>query len=1213
MGICVSSLFLSCSRRPTERRHQDPNTKKSAAPVTLPPAARAGKVSDLADPATDHPASLQRGSAAGSLISSASEKVRTAALKYGKPQASEMSAPLALTASDGTGLKLVSLVARAVINGPLAFTELHLTFQNPRPRVIEGRFSITLPDAAAISRLAMKLPAGWQEAEVVERQAARRMYEDFLHRRQDPALLEKKAGNAFRARIFPIPANGLEEIKVSYSQELISSTAPYRLLLKGLPTIDKLSITAIVGSQGRRPGGSTLGGTLSTQRVVKVARQRFTPHQDFEVPAQTAVAGLRHKNLVVARVRPEVTTTPVPIPSLLVLVDTSASRAAGFPAQVEILTALLRAVAKNQGEQLSLKVACYDQAVDVVFEGRIGQFTRVHQQRILARRPLGASNLSGALRWAARAGQYKRVLLISDGVATAGRTGRSELRQAVKQLRPGVERLDVLMVGGIRDEPLLRSLVSDTLRRDGVVLDGARGSSASIARRLSQVTVSGIEVHLPGARWVWPPVLNGVQPGREVLVYADLPPGASGAGGPLTIRLLGGKRQVHQVRPVQVKRPLLQRAWVKARMARLRHQIDTAAAGKQKQLRKLREQIVELSTTHRVLSDFTALLVLETEQDYRRFGLSRRALADILVVGPGGLEVQNRKSRAAGEPLARPRPALPKTDRAARRTAQGAARASGVLGLLKSRSGSQIASIFGRDSRQGSEADGSLGGLIGIPPGAHGVGGLGIKGVGRGAGGTGEGTIGLGSLGTIGRGGGGGSGAGHGRGVGRLSVRNSMIPRVVLGRAEVQGGLSKEIIRRLIRRHLNELKYCYQRQLRRDPSLYGRLVLTFTISPTGQVPVASVKSSTINNRQVETCAVKAVRRWLFPKPTGGGVVKVTYPFVFRAAGRPTARSGAARAPARPPIPKRDPMAAYSGKMRSVMSQLQHKQTEQALLSALSWRTKNPGDVMALVALGRALHARGQLAVAARAFGSIIDLYPSRADMRRFAGQQLEWLGRAGLDLAVDSYAEAVRQRPDHPNSHRMLAYALLRLGDPEAAFKALLKGFSREYPGGRFRRVKKIMAEDLGLLAAAWLQQQPKQRGRTLKLLEKHNITPADKPSLRFILSWETDANDVDFHIYDGKRDHAFFRNKSLSSGGRLYADVTTGYGPECFTISGKPSAFPYRLQAHYYSRGPMGYGMGRLQVVQHDGEGRLSFRQHPFVVMVDSAYVELGVVHKQL
>jgi hypothetical protein len=85
----------------------------------------------------------------------------------------------------------VALEGRAVVEDPLTFTELKLTFRNPQPRQLEGQFEITLPPGAAISRFAMRIGDSWQEGEVVELQAAREAYEDFLHRRQDPALLGK--------------------------------------------------------------------------------------------------------------------------------------------------------------------------------------------------------------------------------------------------------------------------------------------------------------------------------------------------------------------------------------------------------------------------------------------------------------------------------------------------------------------------------------------------------------------------------------------------------------------------------------------------------------------------------------------------------------------------------------------------------------------------------------------------------------------------------------------------------------------------------------------------------------------------------------------------------------------------------------------------------------------------------------------------------------
>ncbi len=113
------------------------------------------------------------------------------------------------------------------------------------------------------------------------------------------------------------------------------------------------------------------------------------------------------------------------------------------------------------------------------------------------------------------------------------------------------------------------------------------------------------------------------------------------------------------------------------------------------------------------------------------------------------------------------------------------------------------------------------------------------------------------------------------------------------------------------------------------------------------------------------------------------------------------------------------------------------------------------------------------------------------------------------------------------------------------------------------------------------------------------------------MLTWETDGNDVDFHIHDGRGGHAYYAARDLESGGSLYADVTTGYGPECFTIRNPEAtrAYPYALEAHYFSRGPMGYGMGQVEVIDHDGSGALRWETRPFVIMRDRAFVDVGSV----
>lgn len=223
----------------------------------------------------------------------------------------------------------------------------------------------------------------------------------------------------------------------------------------------------------------------------------------------------------------------------------------------------------------------------------------------------------------------------------------------------------------------------------------------------------------------------------------------------------------------------------------------------------------------------------------------------------------------------------------AREEAREQARNAGILGTLQAMTGSfnSPTSPFGADTALGNDPMSALGALMGDQIGENfGFGGLGLRGTGRGGGGTGEGTIGLGNLGTIGHGGGGGSGSGYGRGAGGFRGRAARVPRIRSGNADVRGSLSKEVIRRVIRRHINEVKFCYEQQLNQRPDLEGRVTVRFIISPTGAVQNALVQNSSLGNQAVEGCVAAAVRRWTFPAPDGGGIVIVNYPFMLSAAG-----------------------------------------------------------------------------------------------------------------------------------------------------------------------------------------------------------------------------------------------------------------------------------------------------------------------------------------
>jgi hypothetical protein len=95
-----------------------------------------------------------------------------------------------------------------------------------------------------------------------------------------------------------------------------------------------------------------------------------------------------------------------------------------------------------------------------------------------------------------------------------------------------------------------------------------------------------------------------------------------------------------------------------------------------------------------------------------------------------------------------------------------------------------------------------------------------------------------------------------------------------------QGSLDRDIIRRVVRAHLHEVRNCYNEGLKRDPNLRGRVVIDFVIGPDGFVSSAVVEQSDLPDKQVAPCIAAAAGGWQFPKPVGGGNVVVTYPFVL---------------------------------------------------------------------------------------------------------------------------------------------------------------------------------------------------------------------------------------------------------------------------------------------------------------------------------------------
>lgn len=967
---------------------------------------------------------------------------------------------ISLTTSEGSGLELRQLDAKVVLDSFLAFTELKLTFYNPEDRRREGRFQIILPNNAAISRFAMKIGEELQEGEVVEKQLAQRAYEDFLHRRQDPALLETDSGNRFNARIFPIEPKAEKTLILSYSQRLDQDQDDYVLPLKGLPKLKQLNIQIFYDTENFNATTKQIGqltAKVAKRDVITVNETDYQPLDDFRMGYQAGAQpniALQQDKLIAARIVPFPSTNTEAIQqnieTLVLLIDTSASQAPFLAETITKIEALI-----SQLKPTTLAIYSFDQTLH-----EIGKTVNMHSQvpalQLLKQSiALGASRLDNTFSSLAKIKLDKaRLLIISDVVVTAGdTTGLAEQLNKISWL----ERVDILIPSYHSDQQLAHLLVKSG-KTTGIVAD-LNLDNQRLINKLTHKTLADIPIKVTGSNWFYPETIDSLQINEPLLIFAELTGDA-----PFSITV-----ENHTV-PLTIKTAnpiLLKREWVRARIDKL---LNLEATTVDKDLKSaFHNEITNLSVQSRVLSPYTSLLVLETEADYQRYQIDRRGLADILTIGAEGIEVIKRDKK---EPVIVEQPVeLPK--------------------LMP-----EMPDMMSKSRAEAEKKDEAVD----------------YK---------------------------------------ENSDEIQLWSRERISDEELEDGVASDA---------------------------EDVVLTAderSAAPAQMAPSPTVTEANVDNDNI------------------------TY------ASRPSEVMSEGSDESMPTI-EQPKLPSWTGHYAQFRQLLDAGKIKEAGNFALDWHKNNLSDVMSLISLAEWYEKTGENEQAARAYGSLIDYFPARADIRRWAAERL-LAHQFALWLSIDSLEKAVEQRPDHPSGHYLLAMAYWEDGQFQQAIKTLQAVANKDFP--RFNQANRILTELFALMLTTLKENQQLE-----KIFPQQNFIwdEVTQPQLRLVLMWETDANDVDFHIYDKDQHHAFYSQPNLVSGGVLYADITTGYGPECFMIP-NPNAYPYHLKAHYYNMGPMGYGMGLLHVLNYLPKQGLKSEFRPFIVMQNDAFVDLGELKSSL
>jgi TonB family protein len=135
-------------------------------------------------------------------------------------------------------------------------------------------------------------------------------------------------------------------------------------------------------------------------------------------------------------------------------------------------------------------------------------------------------------------------------------------------------------------------------------------------------------------------------------------------------------------------------------------------------------------------------------------------------------------------------------------------------------------------------------------------------------------------LGSLKKSGKAGKAASEGKAVEERAVRGNVGLRTG-GDIGGSGEFDSAAVQKQIKLRLKSITRCYESELRKNPSLAGKVTVTFTIQERGNVTDARASENTTGSASVADCVTRTISRFRFNPGPSGGSVTFRYPFVFQ--------------------------------------------------------------------------------------------------------------------------------------------------------------------------------------------------------------------------------------------------------------------------------------------------------------------------------------------
>lgn len=561
-----------------------------------------------------------------------------------------------LIADGGLGgqLEIVEHDVRVTVNNGVAVTRVNQVFRNKEGRAVEALYTFPVPKGASVANFSMWINGKEMTGEVVEKERARQIYNSYKPQKRDPGLLEQVDFRTFEMRVFPIAPNGDQRVQVEYYQELDADHDWFRyvypLATTTRPQADtrttgrfaiafeaksEVPIAAVespshsndfvVATHGADHVQASLerkGGRLDRDVVIDLHAAR--PKTGIDVV--TSRAGREDGYFLLSLTAGEDLAKLDTGMDYVFVLDSSGSMGDDGKLAIskESVLAFLRTLdADDRFEVMTFNVQPYPlfsalRAPDASALEQAGSFLNTQTAR-------GGTVLNPAMTTAYKYGGPDRplnVVVLSDGLAE--QRDRAELLQLI-QNRPRNARVFCIGVGNDVNRPLLEQMAEDSGGLAAFLsrTDNFDRQAQAFRRKLMRPAASGVQIAIQGVETydLEPAVLPDLHHGVPVRIY-----GRYRGSGRAKVSVKADVRgaPLRQTADLEFpgddpRNPEIERMWAWKRVDRLLKTADRAGSRA-----PVTAEIVALGEAYSIVTEYTSFLVLENDDEYRRWKIERR-------------------------------------------------------------------------------------------------------------------------------------------------------------------------------------------------------------------------------------------------------------------------------------------------------------------------------------------------------------------------------------------------------------------------------------------------------------------------------------------------------------------------------------------------------------------------------------------------------------